>query len=172
MANRASPEESSPNIDKLLKNTSNVQVLWEDAFEVRAHAAFADNRLSRAMWQFAWEEQGMLYQSKRAQDPNKRLESLPTRQSEQEKHRKPFQRMLFQRSIPLNELPEKLQLWKLPRLERIKLWGTQQQPVAPAIWHSEEKINLRVAYLFLNFKAHFNLNLSFITLTKWLLCQL
>lgn len=65
---------------------------------------------------------------------------------------------------------EKLQLWKLLRLERIKLQGIQQQLVARAVWHFEEKMNLGVAYLFLNFKAHFNLNLNFVALTKLLLC--
>lgn len=49
---------------------------------------------------------------------------------------------------------KKLQLWKLT-LKQIQLLGIQQKVLARAIWHLEEKMNLRAAYSILQFQGLF-----------------
>lgn len=49
---------------------------------------------------------------------------------------------------------KKTQLWKL-RLKQIQLLGIQQKVLARAIWHLEEKMNLRAAYSIPQFQGLF-----------------
>lgn len=62
--------------------------------------------------------------------------------------------ILISDPFKLSYQKKKPQLWKL-RLKQIQLLGIQQKVLARAIWHLEEKMNLRAAYSIPQFQGLF-----------------